>query len=372
MIMARYAICFGISDQINQTLRSVPQCANDVKALASFLSNSSANFDVAILIDPTISEMKTVLYETTQKCQSNDELLIFFSGHGRRGRNRKLYLCGTDTNSESLVITGLPFDGLLDILREHSVKSLLIILDCCYSGAAESSFIIKSSDDLLDETVLDSFVGGWTILTSTNSISTTTVSQDMELSPFTDAFLAACKLLQARRSDWITITHIYEELTRRVANDRPKLFGENALYRVCRGHASASTMGARSQINKEIEFHNWSRTYFVFYGMIVLPNFRTWLVVNPPDERVGGAARISDGIDVVSNDLDVYHSEVKKAKQQIINYRNQIASLSALINGNLTLLLPFKIPDPIYRRFVGIDRKYILQGSSTIMRVPAY
>jgi hypothetical protein len=367
--MARYAVCFGISNQTYLTLPCMPQCASDAKEMGEFLSQPTSGFEVVISVDPSAKEMQAILYRITQQCRSEDELLIYFSGHGRRGRNRKLYLCASDTNSEALIISGLSFDHLLEIIKENSVNSLLLILDCCYSGAAESSFMIKSSDDLLDESAKDNFAKGWTILTSTNQIGTTAICQSMRLSPFTDKFLKACKVLQDDRHGWITITHVYEELRFRIIDDHPKLFGENVLYRLCRGIAPKQALTQTGHVTeREIEFRGWDGTYFAFYGLLVLPYFRAWLVLNPPNERIDGAVGISDAVDIVSNKSDAFQTKVNKAIQQITGAEDSISRLSFLMNAKLTLLLPIRIPDITYRRFTGTDHKYVFRNSFAVER----
>jgi uncharacterized caspase-like protein len=119
--------------------------------MEDFLSHTQTRFDVTAKVDPTAEQMKRSLFEATQACDTNDQFLFYFSGHGRRGKNRKLYLCATDTDPDKLIISGLPFDQVLEVIRESSLRSVLVILDCCYSGAAASSVLIKSGDDLLDE-----------------------------------------------------------------------------------------------------------------------------------------------------------------------------------------------------------------------------
>ena len=191
--MARRALCFGVSIQSVPTLPSIAQCNNDVLGMEEFLSQTEAEFDVLSAVDPTAEQMRGSLFEVTHACAANDQFLFYFSGHGRRGKNRKLYLCATDTDPDKLIISGVPFDQILEVIRESSLRSVLIILDCCYSGAAASSLLIKSSDDLLDEQTKETFTDGWVILTSTTSVETTEVYKQDLMSPFTREFIGSCK-----------------------------------------------------------------------------------------------------------------------------------------------------------------------------------
>ena len=354
--MARRALCYGVSIQGAAALTSIGQCKNDALGMKDFLSQAQTGFDVISKIDPTAEEMRRSLFEVTHGCNATDQFLLYFSGHGRRGKNRKLYLCATDTDPDKLIISGLPFDQILEVIRESSLRSVLIILDCCYSGAAASSVLIKSSDDFLDEQTKEGFTDGWTILTSTTSVETTEVYEQDLMSPFTREFIASCKKLQTARNAWISVAEIYEELRFRLIHQRPTLFGQNPTFRVCPGQLKRADPAAHLGIN----FRVWDGAYFAFYGLLVLPYFRAWILLNPEKRRIDGAKKLSKNVDIIYNSKEIFESRVRKAQQDIQANAHSLNHLAAEIGSAITLLFPIGIEEVTYRRFSGSDRKYIL------------
>jgi len=362
--VARKALCFGVSAQSSPALASITQCRNDAVEMEKFLAHTGADFDVRAKVDPTINQMKELLFEATQACSANDQFLLYFSGHGRRGKNRKLYLCAKNTDPDKLVISGLSFDQILEMIRESALRSVLIILDCCYSGAAASSVLIKSGDDLLDEQTKESFTDGWVILTSTTSVETTEVYKQDAMSPFTRELISSCKKLQSSNDGWISVAQVYEELRYRLFHQRPTLFGHNPVFRVCAGTRAP----AKQVVEPKIAFREWDSSNFVFYGLLVLPHFRAWILLNPPGRRFQGATPLSEGVDILYNHKDVFGARVQKAEESIRARPGVLLELSNAIGTAITLLFPIAIEEVTYRRFIGSDRKYILRETASPRR----
>ncbi len=330
--------------------------------MKDFLAHKDAKFDVRSAVDPTADQVREQLFESTQACDSDDHFLFYFSGHGRRGKNRKLYLCATDTDPERLSISGVPFDQVLEVIKESSLRSVLIILDCCYSGAAASSILIKSGDDLLDEQTKEEFTDGWTIITSTTSVETTEVYKQDTMSPFTREFIAACKRLQIVREEWITVAEVYQELRFKLVHQRPTLAGQNPIFRVCAGQSKRTKVSSQSGINLRM----WDGTYCTFYGLLVMPYFRTWLLLNPERHNLDGATKLSDRVHAVYNHDDVFGARVQRAEQDIQTSLSLLEQLSIELGAPITLLFPIGVEQVTYRRFSGSDRKYIFHEKRTL------
>jgi hypothetical protein len=358
--VARHAVCLGVSNQQFQTLPSIRQCSNDAMGMAEFLSHAEPKFVAVSAVDPSAEQVIRLLFETTQKCRVDDQFIFYFSGHGRRGRNRKLYLCAADTDADKLIISGISFDRVLEVIRESALKSVLIVLDCCYSGAAASSILIKSGDDLLGEQEKESFTEGWIILTSTTSVETTAVYKHDELSPFTKEFIAACKKLQTARHQWITIADVYEELRFRLTHQRPKLFGENPAFRICTGRHAGTDLSPEPSLR----FRPWNGEYFAFYGLLVLSNFRAWILLNPPGEKIDRGAKNLSGFDVLYNHAEAFKPKLKQAERDIASHGTILSRLVTDLGTRITLLWPTGIEEVTFRRFAGSDKKYVFRRSA--------
>jgi hypothetical protein len=64
-----------------------------------------------------------------------DMLLLYFSGHGIKDEDGQLYLTFPDTRRDALRSTGISSKWIFEILELCRSRRLVLILDCCYSGA---------------------------------------------------------------------------------------------------------------------------------------------------------------------------------------------------------------------------------------------
>lgn len=91
--------------------------------------------DIASVMNPTKAEAEHAIHEFFSAGRRDDVLLFYFSGHGRLTRENKLFLCATDTVTARLPITGIAATTLRDCMEASEAQRLVVILDCCHSGA---------------------------------------------------------------------------------------------------------------------------------------------------------------------------------------------------------------------------------------------
>lgn len=171
-----FAIIIGINEYVNQ--QNLKAAANDAKRLAVFLGNEERKeqrggnewYQVLLLTDKAATHEKitevlknleegkidfpgqTIKYhnkgknkdETIEvekkivKFQKDDRLLVYFAGHGRLSESKSkdeiqaLQLVSQDNIDFSA-------KELQDTLKKVICQHKLLILDCCYSGAARES-----------------------------------------------------------------------------------------------------------------------------------------------------------------------------------------------------------------------------------------
>lgn len=68
-----------------------------------------------------------------------DTLIFYFSGHGLVDADGDVYLSSSETDPDNPIKRGLSFRELTTIINKCKSKIIIIILDCCYSGAATFS-----------------------------------------------------------------------------------------------------------------------------------------------------------------------------------------------------------------------------------------
>lgn len=115
---------------------------NDVCALADVLGSPLLGQydDVITLVDKNSWEIAAVLEETLNQADRKDTLLIFYAGHGKLDQNGRLCLAAANTTSRLLYSTSVPGFQLSELVAQSRCESVILLLDCCYSGAIGKSF----------------------------------------------------------------------------------------------------------------------------------------------------------------------------------------------------------------------------------------
>ena len=65
----------------------------------------------------------------------DDLLLLHFSCHGLKDTRGRLHLAAKDTSLSVLGATAVPASFVMDQLAETQSRCVVLVLDCCYSGA---------------------------------------------------------------------------------------------------------------------------------------------------------------------------------------------------------------------------------------------
>ncbi|MBD2500048.1 nSTAND1 domain-containing NTPase [Anabaena azotica] len=157
--MARYALVIGIAEYVSPSLPGLSKTTNDAEAVAQLLEkygdfqsvqrlpqrwNKEKNGYEVVSAKVTGAkigqELRTFLLEQA----TNNEALIYFSGHGftiydNLGQQTG-YLASSDCQvelKENQIIEqkyGISLDSLNELIRDSQLSSLVMLLDCCHSG----------------------------------------------------------------------------------------------------------------------------------------------------------------------------------------------------------------------------------------------
>jgi uncharacterized caspase-like protein len=141
--MAKYALLIGISEYQSQPLKALPGVVKDIEAMQRVLLDSKIGGfdDVKLLPNPDSETMRSHIEQLfLEKCQKDDIVLLYFSGHGYRHEDGNLFFVShtTQINSEGGLRIGTAVDA--KFIHEHYMsrspsKRQVLILDCCFSGA---------------------------------------------------------------------------------------------------------------------------------------------------------------------------------------------------------------------------------------------
>jgi hypothetical protein len=109
---------------------------NDINAMAKTLGSHDFGFKVQKVVNEPASAAMRAIEEGISSSDYDDLLLIYFSGHGKLNRARDLFLSCADTDATRIHSTAIGYKWIIDVIQDHSLQKVAIILDCCYAGRA--------------------------------------------------------------------------------------------------------------------------------------------------------------------------------------------------------------------------------------------
>ena len=130
-------------------LPDLPAVADTVTDLATTLvERAGARPDrIRTLVDP--ADRRALAGEVAEAAQAaEDVLLLCYIGHGLLGRNGELHLATRDTDhlTDGLGFKALSYATVREELAHCRARSVIVLLDCCFSGRADGSLRHLDSD----------------------------------------------------------------------------------------------------------------------------------------------------------------------------------------------------------------------------------
>lgn len=154
--MAKIALLIGISEY-GEGLSSLPGTQEDISIMQRVLQSSQiGGFDaVDLLSNPDRTQMESAIENLfTEKCNRDDLVLLYFSGHGVRDDNGTLYFANriTAKNAQGRIrtATAVAATALQGYMSRSRSKRQVVILDCCFSGAFANDMRAKQADEAID------------------------------------------------------------------------------------------------------------------------------------------------------------------------------------------------------------------------------
>lgn len=139
-----WILLVGVNEyQDRQNLSSLQYSALDCQGLGEALKEATASFtDKEVIIHhdfvsqyPRLIEVQQSIQHIVKSAGKNDTILFYFSGHGiLETETQQVVLCLADTNTQDLLMTGLPLNNLLKQLSNCAASQQLVWLDACHSG----------------------------------------------------------------------------------------------------------------------------------------------------------------------------------------------------------------------------------------------
>jgi hypothetical protein len=216
----------------------------DAEVLRSVLSDQSlGRFDVQIVGDATASDTREKLEKVLADCQGDDFVLVHFACHGfKAAASGELYLAARDTTRQRPETTGIAANTLLRMMRDSRARNIVLILDCCYSGAFSRGAFPRGSDDVdLEQLLADTGLkesSGRAVITASSStqqaFEVPGLAPGIKTSVFTQALVKGIRTGDADtdKNNRITLSELYHYVLREVRTARGDQTPSISLYDV--------------------------------------------------------------------------------------------------------------------------------------------
>lgn len=107
----------------------------------------------ATLLDPTdAKDMLDAVHQAAS--EATDTLVVYFAGHGMRSPDGSLYLALRNSEQGRKLYESVSFDYLRAEVLDSMASRSVVILDCCYSGAALEGYM-DNPGEFADQTAIE-------------------------------------------------------------------------------------------------------------------------------------------------------------------------------------------------------------------------
>ena len=231
---SRQALLIATGEYENPALQRLRSPARDAAGLAEVLRDPRiGHFDVVQVIDRPHYEVTRSIEGFFLDRSRDDLLLLHVSCHGIKDDNGRLYFAAKDTDRRLLASTAISAAFVQDQMSRCRAKSIVVLLDCCYSGAflpgAKGDTAVHVNEVLSGH--------GRAILTATNRTEYAWEGEHLsellpEPSRFTGAIIDGLRTGDADRDQngIITVPELYDYVYERTlaagVRQRPQMWAE--------------------------------------------------------------------------------------------------------------------------------------------------
>jgi len=167
-VAARRALVIASYAYADGGLRQLVAPAHDAEEFAAVLRDPEiAAFDVTTLINQPNHVVGEAIADFYTMSRRDDLTLLYFTGHGLKDDQGRLYLAMTNTRRQALTWTAISAVQLNEAMDASPSRRKVLILDCCYSGAFPAGSVAKADQEVQ---TLERFHGkGRAVLTASDA-----------------------------------------------------------------------------------------------------------------------------------------------------------------------------------------------------------
>lgn len=146
MVRRKHALLVATYEYQDDLLRKLVAPAQDARALAKVLEDPNiGGFEVRVVLNKGSYEVVQELELFFSDRERDDLLLLYFSGHGIKDEDGRLYFATPNTRHGMLRATALRASDVNDFMLHSRSRQQVLVLDCCYSGAFAKGMPMKGA-----------------------------------------------------------------------------------------------------------------------------------------------------------------------------------------------------------------------------------
>ena len=157
----REALIIACSQYSDPSLDKLVAPAQDADALSMVLENPDVGgYEAETLFNKQSYQISQAIEKFFSGRKRDDLLLLYFSGHGVKDEEGRLYFAAPDTDRKRLRTTAIPAALINDVMLRSRSRKQVLILDCCYSGAFAKGLTVKSDKVIGSSLGTREYLGG--------------------------------------------------------------------------------------------------------------------------------------------------------------------------------------------------------------------
>jgi molecular chaperone DnaK len=145
--MAKRALIIANSRYDDERFAPLPGAAADAETLTSVLADPAiGEFTVETVVDTGQRAALRAIQLFFSTAKADDLLLLHLSLHGWKDLRNRLYFIARDTERDLPEATAISADFVSDRMEQSRSGRIVLLLDCCYSGAFAAGVIHRSAE----------------------------------------------------------------------------------------------------------------------------------------------------------------------------------------------------------------------------------
>jgi hypothetical protein len=224
----RLALIVASSEFTDETLQQLIAPGQDAADLARVLEDVAiGGFDeVKVLANCPSHEVRREIEAFFANRKRGDLLLLYFSGHGVKDDDGRLYLATTDTRRGLFRSTAVPATFVNETMTASRSRRQVLVLDCCHSGAFARGMVAKGGESV---DIRERFDGrGRVVLTASNATQYAfqgdEVIGESSRSVFTRYLVQGLETGEADMDGdgWVSLDELYDYVYDQVTEETPQ------------------------------------------------------------------------------------------------------------------------------------------------------